>query len=209
MQVEPERGRPGGRGTHQRRRIRGEKRAGAEGAARPFGRTGRDVGKVQAVDQRPADIGMHMTGDAAQPGFDGVHRLHPASKALAADSPGEAAGLIGELGPALAHQYEDGRVGAEGDGRAVRLGQRPLDIALHQRGILIHIAAGCAEDLGPEAALELAPAPAIGAQFANRHMLVLRDEARGEAMRHRHSVMHLGHDRESGGPHHSRKRRQA
>jgi hypothetical protein len=141
---------------------------------------------------------VDVTGQTAEPGFDGVYSLHPTGKALPADLAGEASRIRGKHAAILSPQHQHGGVMAEGDQRAIGVGHGAFGLTFHQRCIFVDIAAGSAEHLAPEAALELSPATALPAQLTGRYMAVERNEAAGEAVRHGHSVMHIGHERPAG-----------
>ena len=89
MQVEPKRRGTVGRAHHEGGRVGRIKRAWAIPLARPDAGEGEQIGQVEGVDKRPAEIGEPVAGMRAQPGIQGVDGLDPAAEAERQDCPAE------------------------------------------------------------------------------------------------------------------------
>ena len=103
MGGEPERRRTGGLGIEKRRRI---KMAIAHRPG-PDRRQRHEMGEVQCVKERLADIGVNMAGQRAEPGLYRIDALANAGKTQSVDDPLNGAGFI-VSGPGVHVDHRDG-----------------------------------------------------------------------------------------------------
>ena len=169
-----------GRRVRERRAVRRIERARLLRESRPDGRERQQIGEVERVQQRSADIRNAVAGQRPQERLDGVDVFDARTETGVMDRLEHVARRgIDELG-VLIHQHDDARVVAELHRTARRIGQRGNGIGRHRVGVGIDVRRRGAGLLAHEVAQALAllpPARAVAVDPLLRGRRVKQNEA--------------------------------
>ena len=181
MQIEPERRGAVGQENGQRRGVRRIEGAGAGILPCPDGLQRQQIRKVERIDDGPAQIGVTVAGQAAEPGFQRVDGLNAAAEARRLYGPAQRAGILRQDFRILVQQDDaGGQIACTDDpGLDFRLGV--FRIFAHGQRIPVDLGVGIVQELIHETEDALVPALDLPVDFPFRIILVKADEAGGVA----------------------------
>ena len=153
------------------------------------------IGQVECGYEGTADICVSVARQTAQPGFQGIHGLYAAAKALRLDQTAQLARLVLKAIHIFVHNDDRGRQVARSHIAGLYLGFGRLRIFAHEQSITIYFRVGIVEKLIHESQHALVPALDEAGDLLFRVILVKADKPCGIAQLERQTVQSCEHGR--------------